>query len=262
MEYRGRQAARYRLLRPVLRARFQSITAAPQAARAAQLLFGIPATDVVLTVNGVDPQQLDAQGDPRALREALGVPQDAVVVGTAATLRTIKRVDWLIRAIAELGDRNVWLIVLGDGPDRERLETLAAALLSSGRYRFPGLARRVGDWLAIFDIFVLPSGPAEGFGNAVVEAMASGLPVVVCADSPALSSHVEPGRTGLVCSGITGMTACIAALGTDPAMRKDIGGAAREAVVARYPMSRMADSFASLYAGEEEDTSAGVHVSA
>lgn len=248
MQYQGRQALRYRLFRPVLRRRFQWITAAPQAARAVEVLFGVPARSVVESVNGVDPRGLVPRKDAAVLRAMLGASDDTVLIGTAATLRTIKRVDWLIRAVAELDDDKVLLVILGDGPDRARLEDLAKRLLPQERFRFPGLVDDIGGWLAALDIFVLASGPEEGFGNAVVEAMACGLPVVVCRDSPALSGHVEPGRTGFVVSGGEEMARCLAMLVGDEAVRQQIGRAAAEAALVTYPMARMAGTFSSLYA--------------
>lgn len=247
-DYRPRRALRYRIAAPLVR-RFDAVTGTAQAAAAVERLFGIPARRVVPTFNGVDPGLFKLRSDPQRLRVGYGVSPDTVLIGTAANLRAWKRVDWLIDATARLppGPWEVW--VLGDGEDRARLEALAAASPAAPRIRFHGIQPDIADWLRALDVFVLPSGPDESFGNAVVEAMACGLPVVVSADCPAHLEHVTDGRTGFVVSDPAGTAACLARLLADPELGRRVGRAAEALVRERYTMSRVVERFEDVYAG-------------
>lgn len=125
----------------------------------------------------------------------------------AGRLITDKRVDLLLRAVRRLKDNGVdrrfrapLLTVVGDGPDRPRLEGLAVELGISEAVVFRGKLPLVSDvWLEIGGarIAVQPSG-REGFGLFPLEAMAAGLPVVYCASSEsAVSELVRDGREGV-----------------------------------------------------------------
>jgi glycosyltransferase involved in cell wall biosynthesis len=244
--YAFRRRLRYRLLGPMVRHGFFAVTGTRQAARAAGLLWGLPYSEVIETVNGVDPEQLRSTREREAIRLELGIPPAAVVIGAAAHLRELKRLDRLIRAAEPLADENVVLLIVGDGPDRDRLVKLASSLLPQTHYLFPGMVNDVADWLAAMDIFVLPTGPEESFGNAVVEAMACGLPVIVYADSPALAAHVTNG-TGFVVQSEPELTSRLTELIGDPSLRQHLGTAARDRALKVYPMERMAKTFRDLY---------------
>ncbi|WP_175412827.1 glycosyltransferase [Streptomyces sp. TRM64462] len=146
----------------------------------------------------VVPNGIDASGfahDERArdaARRRLGLAPDIFVAGGVGRLAPGKRFDTLIRALAELrGDEDVRLLLVGDGPERPRLEWLARACGVADRVVWAGEV--TGDLpalLAAMDGFVSPSAD-EAFGLAVVEALAAGLPVryVTC---PALDD-LPPG---------------------------------------------------------------------
>ena len=70
------------------------------------------------------------------------------------------------------------LVIVGDGPQRGALEAQVAALQLHGRVRFTGNLKDVAPWLQAFDIFALPSYANEGVPQAIMQAMACGLPVV------------------------------------------------------------------------------------
>ena len=106
--------------------------------------------------------------------------------------------------------------ILGDGEDRPRLEALAARSPAHDRIRFLGMQPHIADWLRALDVFVLPSGPEESFGNAVVEAMACGVPVVVSSDSPAHVEHVDDDQTGFVVRDAAHLAERLADLIADP----------------------------------------------
>ena len=99
------------------------------------------------------------------------------VIMTVGTLKPVKRHDVLIRAFAKLEDPDARLCIVGDGPERQRLESLTNELGLSGRVLMPGFQSDPGPWYAHADLFVLTS-EYEGFGNVLVEALEQGTPVV------------------------------------------------------------------------------------
>lgn len=105
-----------------------------------------------------------------------------------------KGVDVLLRALDGTGER---LVVVGDGPERDRLESLAASLDVDARFVGMVPTEEVDAYLAAGAVFALPSTGDEGLPNAVIEAMAAGLPVVTT-DSGGLPDLVEDGETGFV----------------------------------------------------------------
>jgi glycosyltransferase involved in cell wall biosynthesis len=155
---------------------------------------GIPHGRLYLCYNGVDTSIFYPGRDarPKALADAY------LVVGVAAGLRPEKGLDLLIRAFAALapGDRNIKLLILGDGPLRDDLGRLAADLGVRNHVIFQPGAPNVEEWLRATDIFVLPSH-SESFSNALLEAMACGCCVIGSrvGGTPEL---ITEGETGLL----------------------------------------------------------------
>jgi phosphatidylinositol alpha 1,6-mannosyltransferase len=165
-----------------------------------------------------------ARRDP-ALRRRLA-PRDELLVGYVGRLAPEKHVERLA-ALADLP--GVRLVVVGDGPSRARLERLLPDAAFLGMLTGPALAAAY----ATLDVFV-HTGPFETFGQAVQEAMASGLPVVAPdAGGPRELVHHE--RTGfLVPPGPEGpLRAAVVRLRDDPALRQAFGRAGRRAVQGR-----------------------------
>jgi glycosyltransferase involved in cell wall biosynthesis len=243
--YEGRRAWRYRLLSGVIR-RSYTVTGTAQAARAVERLFGIPQARVLQTANAVDSDVVTT-ASRRKIRRALGLDSDAVLIGTAANLRRLKRVDWLLSAAERLPPSNWQIVIVGDGEDRRRLESRAASSWTSSRILFAGMRQDVDRWLAALDVFVLPSGPEESFGNAVVEAMANALPVVVCADCSAHLEHVQNGATGFVVADADELVECLKILLRRPQLRSSVGKAAAAAVRRRYTVESMLERFEAAY---------------
>lgn len=252
--YLGRRLWRYRIAGRLV-PRFDAITGTSQAAAAVQQVFGISSDAVLPTFNGLDFSLLDADGARERLRAEHGVAPETVVIGTAANLRAWKRIDWLIDAASALSSQDYAIWIIGDGQDRDRLEQLAARSPAGERITFLGMQVAIADWLRCLDVFVLPSNAVETFGNAVVEAMACGLPTVVSADCPAHLQHVEPGRTGLVVADAQELAACLQQLLDEPALRARLGAAGMSSVRSTYTMERAAESFEAVYRGVEDSAS-------
>lgn len=247
--YGPKQLLRYKLAGRYLKRCFAGISAnTAQSALAASRLFGLPAPSIPVTYNGIDFGLLAPQRSWPAVAAEVGGEPGTIYVGTAANLRAWKRVDRLLRAVAALGESRVRCVVVGDGPARGELERLARQLGISDAVAFTGRTEHVGDYLQLLDVFVLPSGPEEAFGNAIVEAMGVGLPVVVFGDGGGLLEHVEDGRSGIVVRDESELVARLADLVRDGDLRNLLGEAAREFVTSRYGLAAMADRYDALYA--------------
>ncbi|NUQ65859.1 MAG: glycosyltransferase family 4 protein [Pirellulales bacterium] len=142
-----------------------------------------------------------------------------------------KGFDLLIRAYARLVPQfpDWGLTILGEGPQRGELESLARVLTIEDRFRLPGAVGQPFAALKQADLFVL-SSRHEGFGNALVEAMACGLPVVA-ADCWSISPEIVHDRVdGLLIppDNPDALAAALATLMRDESLRRQLGRAATE----------------------------------
>jgi glycosyltransferase involved in cell wall biosynthesis len=176
--------------------------------RAKGLAQGIRAADYVVIRSGIE---LDRFGHPQIppaeMRRQLGIPADALVVGSVTRLSPQKAPLDLIEAFAHIQGQfpDAWFVVVGDGPLRPEVEARSQQLGLTGRVILTGLRRDVPELLAAMDIFAL-SSLWEGLPRVLPQAMASGLPIVCTrADGTAEAIHegqngflVEPGQPELL----------------------------------------------------------------
>jgi len=155
---------------------------------------------VVVVPNFVDDA---AFGAPTSnVRQAwvreLGLEPDAVVVGIVASLLPIKDHATLLRAVAALVPEwpTLRLVIVGQGPESERLRALTDELRIAHAVRFAGLRPQVPSFHFLFDISAL-SSVSEGFPNSLVEAMAAGRPIVAT-DVGGVRDAVRDGENGLL----------------------------------------------------------------
>lgn len=157
-----------------------------------------PQEKFVVIHSGVDFSPfLEARPARGSLRTQLGIPPDALVLGTVGRLVPIKGQAHLIAAMPSIVQKvpSAHLVLVGNGPLRQDLEDQASRLGIADRVHFAGLREDVASCLADFDLFVLPS-LNEGMGRALVEAMAMRLPVIA-SDVSGIRDLVEDERTGL-----------------------------------------------------------------
>ena len=246
--YPWKQRLRYRVAGLVFRRAFTRLSANTRhAAGAAAHLFKIPVDQIATTYNGLNFSLMRADRSSESVLAELGGSQAIFRVATTANLRAIKRVDLLIRAIALITEENVRCYVIGDGPERPRLERLAAELGLRDRVTFLGVQDNVFDYLQVMGAFVLPTGPEESFGNAAVEAMAVGVPTVVFSDGGGLLEHVRDSETGFIVHDTFQLARVLARLSGDPALATSVGGAGATAVRARYSLDQMVEAYNALY---------------
>ncbi len=135
-------------------------------------------------------------GNRAAARRLMGLPDDALVVGTVGRLAPQKAPQDMVAAIAAMDRSNVYCVWVGDGPMREEVARLVERRNLANRFLLLGERRDVAALLPGFDVFAL-SSHYEGLPCSLVEAMTCGLPVVATAVN-AVPEVVVPGRTGML----------------------------------------------------------------
>ncbi len=147
---------------------------------------------------GIDLQRFHPR-DRLASRASLGLPPDATLLGILATLRDWKGHTVLFEAIDQLRERfpALRILVVGDGPYRDRLDTHLEKLGLADRVDFVGHRDDPEIWLAAMDLFVLPSWGDEGVSQALMQAMATGLPIITTPVG-SLGEVIKDGVTGLM----------------------------------------------------------------
>lgn len=187
----------WRLKRIVLGQSAAVIANSRAGARATARRTRMPESLFFTVSNGVHiPDAIEAS-ERADIRRSLGVPEGRLMCLFVGRLVQVKNLPSLVRAM-QLMDTAVrpWVVLVGDGPEREDLQSLADASGVSGDLAFLGERRDVDRLLQAADYLVLPSH-FEGLSNALLEAMAAGCPVIASAvgGSPEL---VENGHTGLL----------------------------------------------------------------
>jgi len=132
------------------------------------------------------------------LRRKWSISDRTFVFGMVSTLRSWKGHSYAIRALKRLEDLDCLLIIVGDGPQFENLKIEVDALGISERVIFRGYISDVREDLYTFDAFLQPSYANEGVSQSLLQAMASGLPVIV-SDIGGLNEVVVEQSNGLIC---------------------------------------------------------------
>ena len=157
-----------------------------------------PCGKIEVIYNGVDPQRFCSSLCSEEAKARLGIPANSPVISIIAVLRPDKAHEVFLKAAQEVlkSIPETHFLIVGDGPERDRLTRLAHDLGIDGSVHFLGFRRELGDILAAVDINTLSSKPEqETFSVAAIEAMSAGVPIV-CTDVGFMKEMVLPGRTG------------------------------------------------------------------
>ncbi len=209
---------------------------------------GLPADKFTVINNGVEPAR--ASDVPRVeLLQQLNCPADARLIGVVGRLWPQKRVKdliWAADLLRVLHD-NLRLLVIGDGPERATLERFARLASDLDHIRFLGHRDDVWRIMPHLDAFWNGSG-YEGQPNAVMEAMAAGVPVVA-SDIPGNRELVVPGETGYLVP-VAGRAARARAtdqIFNDAALAARMGAAARERMLEHFSIDENVRRHTELY---------------
>ncbi len=209
---------------------------------------GCPAEKIRVVPNGVNVERFHPRWPNRALQRELGLEPDAPVAGIVAALRPEKNHE-LFLFTAALVYRQLpaaRFLVVGDGPQRARLEALAKSLGIAAAVRFVGTRSDVCEVLSLIDVLVL-SSHMEANPICLLEAMASEKPVVATRVG-SVTETVLDGRTGyLVAAGDSQhMARRVLELLTDRTRAATMGRAGREHVITHWSVNRMVNGYQDL----------------
>ncbi len=224
--------------------------------------IGVPAERVRRICNGVDSDRFSAGPSVRGPTGRAALPGSPFndpalwVAGTVGRMQAVKHQTALARAFVTsiqaqpaLAGR-LRLVMIGDGPLRAESQAILDAAGLAHLAWLPGERSDVPDVMRSFDCFVLPS-LAEGISNTILEAMASGLPVLATAVG-GNADLVDDGRTGrLVPAGdVQALAERLSALAADPAAAAALGRGGRARVEREFSLQAMVAAYQDLYSRE------------
>ncbi|MBZ0299570.1 MAG: glycosyltransferase family 4 protein [Anaerolineae bacterium] len=211
---------------------------------------GLSPNRVSVIPNSIDtdffhPPTTEARNELRAQH---GISPDALVIIHSGRLIPSKRVDLLIQAVAALKQHpNVCVLIVGDGPERTRLEALSEKLNISNRVKFTGAQSEIRDFYWMSDIFAFPT-ETEGLSLALLENLACGL-TVVASDCQGNLDVLQHNVNALIFE--TGnLEALIEALGsviTNPNQREMLKTSGRVLIERKYSLDVYLESMLKLY---------------
>jgi glycosyltransferase involved in cell wall biosynthesis len=204
------------------------------------------APDKVVTIH--NPVEFDALVAQAKAAPPPPIAKDGVwIMGVGRFLRQ-KGFDRLIGAVAALQRDDVRLVLVGEGPDRARLQSQADELGIGERLILPGFVKQPMHWLSAADLFVL-SSRWEGFGHVIVEAMAAGAPVIAfdCPHGP--RDIIRNGENGILVpdGDEAALTAAITGL-LDDRGRANAFAAQAKADAVRFSSATIASQYLKLFA--------------
>jgi glycosyltransferase involved in cell wall biosynthesis len=210
------------------------------------------ADDRLLTIyeTGVDATRFHPDVDGTAIRRQHQCNADEIVALFVGHLTRVKGVDVLLKAFARLSLPHLRLLIVGDGPEREPLETLATTLGVAERTTFAGAVswQDMPPYFAASDFFVLPSR-SEGMGIVLLEAMATGKPVIG-SDVGGIPSLVTPNKNGWLVApeDDEALAATLRLMTKDTAWRQRLGATALRMARTQFGEDKQVDRVEQLYA--------------
>ncbi len=210
--------------------------------------IGYPADRITVIPNGIDiPEPTPIDRD--AVLAELEIPRGSPVIGFVGRMAKQKRVDDLVFAMALVAilQPEPHLLLIGDGPERDKLMKFARDIDIDHHTRFTGHRADAAHLLRIMDVFWIASD-FEGQSNSVMEAMAAGLPVIA-SDIPPNRELVIDGETGFLVKvgDRVGFQQFADRLLADPELARRLGDAGRERMRQHFSIDNMVAAHARLY---------------
>jgi len=235
-----------RMLSRLLATRIRTLIAISDwVARFAATVEGIPAEKIIKIHYGIKPPRPTQQAG--AVRAALGLSDTDVLLGITARLTRQKGHGHLLEAFALARKEcpTLKLLIAGEGPLRSELETRIRDNRLDDAVFLTGYRSDIGDVLAALDVFVHPS-LWEGFGLAILEAMAAGRPVVAT-NASAIPELVGDAGIAVPPGDIPVLARALTTLARDPSLRHALGMKARERHARLFTVDRMVRQTAAVY---------------
>lgn len=208
----------------------------------------MPRARIQVIYNGIRPLTRN-EGAVTDLRQRLGIGEQDFVMGTVARLDPVKNQTMMLEAFCRFHQRfpDSWLLMVGDGPDRQMLQQLAMDLDIARRTIFTGFINEPANHLSVMDVFLL-SSHTEGTSMTLLEAMSLGIPSVVTevGGNPEIIRHRE---NGLLAPASDAEQFCeaMAALYDDGALRHRLKKGALRVFEDRFSASAMVSHYMDVY---------------
>lgn len=156
---------------------YQRVIAISRAVREQLLEAGVPGSNIAYVPSGVQAEMLQVERDRGWLATELGIPRDAFLLGIVAQLIPRKGHSDLFRALEAMGDPSCWLLVLGQGKEERSLREEAHRRGLASQVVIAGFREDAARILPCLDVLVHPAH-REGLGVSVLEAAATGVPII------------------------------------------------------------------------------------
>ncbi|MBI5467151.1 MAG: glycosyltransferase [Candidatus Kerfeldbacteria bacterium] len=182
------------------------------------------------------------------LRQSIGLPPEAFIIGTVSQLRPEKAVDRLVAPVQRLRESTppIHCLIIGDGKEEEKIRRQAQEAGVAERMHFLGNRKDVKEVLKLLDIFILPS-LFEGMSNALLEAMAAGRTIMVT-DTPENREVITPETGVLLDTGNADLMAqTISALQQDVHRRETLAATARRRFEEHFALEKKIEQLDRLY---------------
>jgi len=201
--------------------------------------YGLKDSKVLVLQNGIIFD--DANMKTAYLEKEIPLSENLFKIIAVGRLVPLKCYDVLVQAITEVvnqGFHNVFVIIVGDGEERKKLEQLIKRLKLGSFIKFLGLRNDVLQLMKASDLFVMTSR-FEGLSIAMIEAMACGLPIIA-SDAPGVRGHIKKGKNGLLfpIEDHKALAKIICKLANERDLREKLSYGARESFEREYDMKR------------------------
>lgn len=214
---------------------------------------GINASRITQIYNGVDTAHFaPVPNRPMDVLPRNFADQDSIVFGSVGRIQPIKDQKTLVHAFAALSrsvgiGHKVRLVIAGSGPQLPTLRQLVESLGIMSKTWLPGTVSNVHEIMRALDVFVLPS-LSEGISNTILEAMATGLPIVATGvggnlelvEEQCTGRFFDPGDIQL-------LTQLLAEYAADPSLRHSQARRARQAAIERFSLTKMVKNYQDIY---------------
>ena len=224
------------------------------------LVCGVaPETCVEVIPNGVDINKfkpINDQSEKQSLRIKLNLPEDAIIISLIGAIHPRKGTDLLISAWSDQANKNLHLLLIGPRFDlirselcefKKKIKDLIEESGFPGNVRFTGAVENIADYLKASDMFVFPS-KKEGMPNAVLEAMATGLPTVLTPFVGLSEDFGEAGKEYLLTNRSSdAISSAIKSILKDDRSRIALGSNARNWVVNTMQLEKSVRLYANVY---------------
>ncbi|MFA5145950.1 MAG: glycosyltransferase [Candidatus Omnitrophota bacterium] len=210
---------------------------------------GINSKKIEVVYNAIETERFDTGANKEKMRGELSIRQDEFVIGNIARFYENKDHQTLLRAFKLVLEKipNVYLLLIGDGPLKYKIESFAGELKIPARIKFLGNRRDIPQLLKMMDLFVL-SSKREGLPIVLLEAMASGLPIVAT-DVDGNGELVLHEETGFVVppADPKELSAAILNLLTDRSKAKRMAARGKERVKNHFTFNSMVEKYEKIY---------------